>query len=50
MTTIMVPDLKPPSPESLARAFRVVTNLDEARQVIEEMLETKSARGSGLEA
>ena len=38
MTTVMVPDLKPPSPESRARAFRVVASLHEARETIEEML------------
>jgi beta-phosphoglucomutase-like phosphatase (HAD superfamily) len=38
MTTVMVPDLKPASPDSIARAFRVVVNLHEAREAIEEIL------------
>jgi hypothetical protein len=38
MTTVMVPDLKPPSSESRARAFRVVASLHEAQATIEEML------------
>ncbi len=38
MTTVMVPDLKPPSPESRARAFRVVATLHAARETIEAML------------
>jgi HAD superfamily hydrolase (TIGR01509 family) len=40
MTTVMVPDLKPPSAESRARAFRVVASLYEARETIEEILLT----------
>jgi hypothetical protein len=30
--------LKPASPDSIARAFRVVVNLHEAREAIEEIL------------
>jgi beta-phosphoglucomutase-like phosphatase (HAD superfamily) len=43
MTTVMVPDLKPASPESRARAFRVVANLHEAKATIEEILAIQSS-------
>jgi HAD superfamily hydrolase (TIGR01509 family) len=39
MLTVMVPDLKPPSPESIARAFRVVPTLDDARGAIASLLD-----------
>jgi beta-phosphoglucomutase len=44
MTTVMVPDLKPPSPESRARAFCVVGSLYEARTAIEEILNYQRQR------
>ena len=40
MTIVMVPDLKPASEQSIARAFRVVPTLHEALEVIREMLDT----------
>jgi HAD superfamily hydrolase (TIGR01509 family) len=41
MTTVMVPDLKPPSTESLARAFRIVASLHQARETIEDLLDNR---------
>jgi beta-phosphoglucomutase-like phosphatase (HAD superfamily) len=38
MLTLMVPDLKPPSAESIARAYQVVPSLTAAREIIAEIL------------
>ena len=38
MITVMVPDLKPPSPQALAAAFSVVASLVEARNQIASLL------------
>ncbi len=38
MTTLMVPDLKAPAPESAQAAFRVLASLEEAREIIEPLL------------
>ena len=43
MTTIMVPDLKPASEESISRALRVVPTLHEARELIGLMLSERPA-------
>ncbi len=43
MITLMVPDLKPPSPEARAAAFRVVASLLEARSQIASLMRTGRA-------
>jgi beta-phosphoglucomutase-like phosphatase (HAD superfamily) len=40
MRAVMIPDLKPPSSESLARAWRVCRSLHEARDLLMEALES----------
>ena len=38
MIPVLVPDLKPPSPEAVAAAYRVVPTLHEARAVLADLL------------
>jgi beta-phosphoglucomutase-like phosphatase (HAD superfamily) len=46
MVPLLIPDLKPPSPEALEAAYRVLESLDDARHLLETLLSWRATSRS----